>query len=156
MKMATFSLILGIISVVMCWVPTYGVIIALVAVAVTAVLKRKKEYDSDKRATKSIALIIAIVGLIVAMFITGLKLSRDTIVGKTNDEVLNDVRGSLDAANLLQAQQQATYAWNQARMRGLKGENMEQYIFNALKNFGIDTTNLALEITKTGATVKVK
>ena len=154
--MATFSLILGIISVVMCWVPTYGVIIALVAVAVTAVLKRKKEYDSDKRATKSIALIIAIVGLIVAMFITGLKLSRDTIVGKTNEEVLNDVRGSLDAANLLQAQQQATYAWNQARMRGLKGENMEQYIFNALKNFGIDTTNLALEITKTGATVKIK
>lgn len=154
--MATFSLILGIISVVMCWVPTYGVIIALVAVAVTAVLKRKKEYDSDKRATKSIALIIAIVGLIVAMFITGLKLSRDTIVGKTNEEVLSDVRGSLDAANLLQAQQQATYAWNQARMRGLKGENMEQYIFNALKNFGIDTTNLALEITKTGATVKVK
>ena len=154
--MATFSLILGIISVVMCWVPTYGVIIALVAVAVTAVLKRKKEYDSDKRATKSIALIIAIVGLIVAMFITGLKLSRDTIVCKTNEEVLSDVRGSLDAANLLQAQQQATYAWNQARMRGLKGENMEQYIFNALKNFGIDTTNLALEITKTGATVKVK
>ncbi len=154
--MATVSLILGIISVAMCWVPTYGVIIALVAVVVTAILKRKKEYDSDKRATKSIALLIAIVGLVVAMFITGLKLSRDTIVNKTNDEVLNDVRGSLDAANLLQAQQQATYAWNEARMRGLKDEKMEQYILNALKNFGIDTTNLALEITKTGATVKVK
>ena len=105
---------------------------------------------------KGIALVLAITGLVVSIFVTGLNVTRNAIVNQTNKGALNDVRNSVSTATLMQAQQQATYAWNEARMKGYRDERMEQYIFAAIQNMGIDTTNLTLELTKTGVTVKIK
>ena len=81
---------------------------------------------------------------------------KNQVIDQTNIGALDDVRNGFSTANLAQAQQQATYAWNEARMKGYKNERMEQYIYTSLQNQGIDTASLALEITKTGVTVKMK
>ena len=154
--MAIISLILGIISLALCWAPIYGLIVAIVCVVGTALLKRRKEYGKNKKIMKGIALVLAIVGLVISIYVTGLHVTENAIITKTNEGALNDVRNSVNSATLMQAQQQASYAWNEARMKGYRDERMQQYIYSALQNSGIDTTNLVLEITKTGVEVKIK
>ena len=157
--MATISLIIGIISLVLCWFPIYGLIISILCVVGTALLKRRQEYGKKRRIMKAVALVLAIAGVVISIFVTGLDISNATenaLIHQTNEGALNDVRNSFDTATLAQAQQKATYAWNEARMKGYKNEKMEQYIYTSLQNAGINTTNLMLEITKTGVTVKTK
>ena len=154
--MATISLILGIISIALSWITIWGLVVAILCVIGAAILKRRKEYGKNKMIMKSIALVLAIVGLVISIFVTGLNVTKATIINKTNEGALNDVRNSVNSATLMQAQQQASYAWNEARMKGYRDERMQQYIYSALQNSGIDTTNLVLEITKTGVEVKIK
>ncbi len=154
--MATISLILGIISIALSWITIWGLVVAILCVIGAALLKRRKEYGKNKMIMKSIALVLAIVGLVISIFVTGLNVTRGAIINKTNEGALNDVRASVSAATLMQAQQQADYAWNEARMKGYKDERMEQYIYSSLQNAGLDTTNFVLEITKTGVEVKIK
>ena len=154
--MAAISLILGIISLALSWITIWGLVIAVFCVIGTALLKRRKEYGKNKRIMKAIALMLAIAGLVVSIFVTGLNVTKGAIIHQTNEKALNGVMDSVSSATLAQAQQQATYAWNEARMKGYRDERMEQYIYTAIQNAGIDITNLVLEITKTGVEVKTK
>lgn len=154
--MAIASLILGIISIAFCWMPVIGLIVAGVCVVVTALMKRKKEYGKNKMMIKSIALIVAITGLVVSIFVTGVNVTESAIIKKTNEGALNDVKASVSAMTLAQAQQTADYAWNEARMKGLRNERMTQYIFNAISNSGLEADAYILEISKTGVIVKVR
>ncbi len=154
--MAIACLILGVISLAFCWMPVIGLIVAGVCVVATALMKRKKEYGKNKMMIKSIALIIAITGLVISIFVTGINVTESAIIRKTNEGALNDVKASVSAMTLAQAQQTADYAWNEARMKGLRNERMTQYIFNSISNSGLDADAYILEITKTGVIVKVR
>lgn len=154
--MATISLILGIISVALSWITIWGLVVAIFCVMGTAILKRRKEYGKNKMAMKSVALVLAITGLVISIFVTGLNVTKGALVNQTNKAALDDVMASVSTATLMQAQQQASYAWNEARMKGYREARMEQYIFASLQNSGIDTTNFVLEITTTGVEVKLK
>lgn len=154
--MAIVSLILGIVSVALCWMPVVGLIVSAICVGATALMKRKKEYGKNKRTMKSAALIIAITGLVISIFVTGINVTESAIINKTNEEALNDVKASVSAMTLAQAQQTADYAWNEARMKGLRNERMTQYIFNAISNSGLDADAYILEVSKTGVIVKVR
>ncbi|MBR6689589.1 MAG: hypothetical protein IKL68_06205 [Clostridia bacterium] len=154
--MAIISLILGILSIALSWISIWGLVIAIFCVIVTAVLKKGKEYGKNKKLLRGLGLLLAISGLVISIFVTGLSVTESVIISKTNEGALNDVRASVSSATLMQAQQQASYAWSEARMKGLRDEKMEQYIMNSIQNMGIDTTNLMLELTKTGVIVKNK
>lgn len=81
--MAIASLILGIISVAFCCMPVIGLIVTGICAVVIALMKRKKEYGKNKMMIKTIALIIAITGLVIAIFVTGINATDVLEISKT-------------------------------------------------------------------------
>ena len=154
--MAVISIILAIISLIFCFFPIYGLLAGIFSVVAIAILKKRKEYGINKQKIKGICLIVAIASLTISIFVTGVSVTKGAIKSQTEKALLNDVSNSFNATNLFQAQQHAETAWNEARFRGIRSENMEQYIRTYLENVGINTVNFKFEITKTGVVVKMK
>ncbi len=88
------SLILGLLSLILCWVPVLGTLLAIVALIISIIAVCKKEDEKSERGMSIAGLVLSSISIIVSIFIIVFVMILFNVAFDIGEDVINNFQNS--------------------------------------------------------------